>query len=244
MSSFVSTLGATQLANIKLIQERMKKRGITNPYTQAAIFAVVSKESKFIPQTESGYSKTSNTRIREVFGKLAAIKALSEAQLTALKANDVAFFNAVYGGKYGTPANEGYKYRGRGFNQLTFKGSYLSIGKKIGVDLVANPDLANRVDVAADILLQFFIDAFASGKAAGKLAAFNTTGLNDFKTLNDALRGVFQANRGWNNTGPDTTGGFEKAASRVASFYDFVGKNAGAIGGGAFFFTDGDSGVR
>lgn len=235
MASFLTTLNATQLANISLIQERMKKRGITNPFTQAAIFAVVSKESKFIPQSESSYSKTSNARIREVFKSNAAIQKMTDAQLTSLKANDVSFFNLVYGSKYGNAAGEGYKYRGRGFNQLTFKGSYDSIGKKIGVDLVTNPELANRVDVAADILLQFFIDTFASGKKAGKLAAFNTTGLNDFKTLNDALRGVFQANRGWNNTGPDTTGGFEKAASRVASFYDFASKNAGAITGGTFF---------
>jgi predicted chitinase len=47
---------------------------------------------------------------------------LSEAELTKLKSNDEAFFNAVYGlAKYGQTANEGYKYRGRGLNQITFK---------------------------------------------------------------------------------------------------------------------------
>jgi len=56
----------------------------------------------------------------------------------------------------GNAKDEGFKYRGRGMIQLTGKDNYARIGKKIGVDLVKNPDLANRPDVAAKVAASYF----------------------------------------------------------------------------------------
>jgi len=50
----------------------------------------------------------------------------------------------VYGGrmgKGGEETKEGYKFRGRGYIQLTGKENYTSFAKSIGEDTVANPDL-------------------------------------------------------------------------------------------------------
>ncbi len=49
----------------------------------------------------------------------------------------------------------GWQYHGRGYTQLTGKANYDAIGKKIGVDLVNNPDLANDPKVAAKIMAEF-----------------------------------------------------------------------------------------
>lgn len=58
--------------------------------------------------------------------------------------------NALYGGTLGnTDAGDGYKYRGRGFIQLTFKGNYAASGKGLGVDLVSNPDLVATPEYCA-----------------------------------------------------------------------------------------------
>ena len=54
---------------------------------------------------------------------------------------EVAIANAAYGGYLGNAQNEGYKYRGRGYVQLTGKDNYKQVGDEIGVDLVNNPDL-------------------------------------------------------------------------------------------------------
>jgi putative chitinase len=50
----------------------------------------------------------------------------------------------VYGGRMGNggeDTKEGFKFRGRGFIQLTGKDNYTAFGKAINEDLVSNPDL-------------------------------------------------------------------------------------------------------
>lgn len=52
--------------------------------------------------------------------------------------------NLVYGNRMGNGAEssgDGYKYRGRGYIQLTGKENYTSFAKAINEDVVANPDL-------------------------------------------------------------------------------------------------------
>ena len=52
--------------------------------------------------------------------------------------------NRVYGGRMGNgpeATGEGYKYRGRGYIQLTGKDNYTAFGKSINEDIAANPDL-------------------------------------------------------------------------------------------------------
>jgi putative chitinase len=54
--------------------------------------------------------------------------------------------NLVYGGRMGNgPENsgDGYKYRGRGFIQLTGKNNYRAFSESINEDCVSNPDLVS-----------------------------------------------------------------------------------------------------
>lgn len=54
--------------------------------------------------------------------------------------------NKVYGGRMGNGAEstgEGFKFRGRGFIQLTGKDNYTAFGKAINEDIVSNPDLVS-----------------------------------------------------------------------------------------------------
>jgi putative chitinase len=52
--------------------------------------------------------------------------------------------NLVYGSRMGNGAEltgEGYKFRGRGYIQLTGKDNYDAFGKAIGENIITNPDL-------------------------------------------------------------------------------------------------------
>lgn len=224
MATYFDNLTTEQKSNIRFIIKRMIDKGITNPITQSAILAVVSKESAFVPQSESSYRNTENNRIRKIFGT--RVQQFNEAELTALKSNDEAFFNAVYGlEKFGQTANDGYKYRGRGLNQITFKGTYKKIGDQIGIDLVNNPDKLNELPIATDCLINFFMNSFKSA-SPDKLAAYNTKDINSFKTTKDSVGAVYNANSGWKTPiaaiDSDPTGGRAKAESRVGGFMEMI----------------------
>jgi predicted chitinase len=53
---------------------------------------------------------------------------------------------------------DGAKFKGRGFIQLTGRANYASIGDRLSVDLLANPELANEPRTAARILALFVAD--------------------------------------------------------------------------------------
>ena len=50
----------------------------------------------------------------------------------------------------------GWRYRGRGALQLTFRNNYRHFGQLLGIDLEGNPDLAADPAVSVLIALQFF----------------------------------------------------------------------------------------
>lgn len=69
----------------------------------------------------------------------AHVPTLSLAQ--KLVRNPQALADAVYGGRCGnTEQGDGWRYRGRGWLQVTFKDNYRAVTPFAGVDLVAMPD--------------------------------------------------------------------------------------------------------
>lgn len=218
--SWINNQPAEAKKNAQIILNRLAAKGITNPFAQAGILAIVSKESSLIPKSENlNYTAA---RIKQIWPRLAS-------QANSLASNPEALGNAAYGGKYGNGANEGYKYRGRGFNQLTFKDSYEKYGKLAGYDLVKNPDLLNDVKVAADVMIAFYKHRFDNN--AGKLKSYNSTGMNDFKSIQDAVDAYYHANTGWGKSQSeikaDRTGGYAKAVQRGPEFLDYVKQFSG-----------------
>lgn len=65
-------------------------------------------------------------------------------------ARQVQIANLVYGGRYGNDrTGDGWRFRGRGLKQMTFRDNYLACGKGLGIDLVSDPDLLLRDEYAA-----------------------------------------------------------------------------------------------
>lgn len=80
------------------------------------------------------------------------------------KNNPQKIANKVYANRYGNGSEatgDGWRYRGRGFIQLTFKDNYSSASQALGLnlDLVTNPDLATRPDIAFRIAGWFWSKA-------------------------------------------------------------------------------------
>jgi len=61
---------------------------------------------------------------------------------------------------------------GRGYVQLTHKRNYERVSQALGVDLVANPSLALRPDIAARVLVQGCAEGWFTGKKLGDYTAY------------------------------------------------------------------------
>lgn len=78
-----------------------------------------------------------------------------------------------------TLPGDGFKYRGRGFVQITGRANYQRLSKVAGCDLVADPDQALELPIAAAIAVAGMTKGLFTGK-----------GLRDFTTYRDMRRAV------------------------------------------------------
>ena len=145
--------------NMELIKAALVKQGITDPKMIAATMGNVMKETGGKNISENlNYGGTDNSRIRKIFGSRAAGK--SDAELDSIKKDPKQMAEMMYGsgtamgqGMGNTEAGDGWKFRGRGFIQLTGKSNYAAASKAIFGDdrLVKNPDLLDNPQVAAEV---------------------------------------------------------------------------------------------
>lgn len=140
----------------------MDAGGITDPKSKAALMANVDHESMGFTKNEENLNYSAK-RLQQVFPKY--YKDAESARADA--GNPEAIANRVYGGRMGnTDPGDGFKYRGRGDIQLTGKAQYEAMGKKLGIDLVNNPELANDPKYSAQIAVQHWKDSGANAAAA------------------------------------------------------------------------------
>lgn len=118
-----------------------EKFEIDNPNRIAAFLAQAAVESANFNRMEEGLNYRTPQRIVAMFGS-ERVGGLRGAQ--RLVGNPKMLANLVYANRYlngDIESGDGWKYRGRGWFQLTFKDNYQRCGEAIGVDLVEDPDL-------------------------------------------------------------------------------------------------------
>ena len=168
---------ATREEMIAFLEANMEKYGITNPYMKNAMMGIILSEGGFKGVGENMYYTTPG-RLAEVWSTFSTYKNSKGQTVRAPKGqgskyanelaksgkyikNPEALGDFIYGNRMGNiEPGEGYKYRGRGLNQLTGKKNYKAIGDKLGVDLVNNPDLLIQdPNLQAEVAVRFLFDA-------------------------------------------------------------------------------------
>lgn len=91
-----------------------------------------------------------------------------------------------------TLPGDGFKYRGRGYVQLTGRRNYNRAGKAVGIDLVKSPDEALNPEVAGRILIQGAMEGWFTGR---KLADYITIDQCDFKACRKIINGLDKADQ-------------------------------------------------
>ena len=125
----------------------MEANGINTPMRQAAFLAQCGHESSDFTKTQENLNY-STERLLQVFPKY--FKTKEEAARVAQNPETIA--NIVYSNRMGNGASttgDGYKFRGRGYVQLTGRDNYTRFSAKMGVDAVAQPDYVASPEGAA-----------------------------------------------------------------------------------------------
>lgn len=90
-----------------------------------------------------------------------------------------------------TRPGDGARYRGRGFVQLTGRRNYADWTRRLGIDLVGNPDLALEPGVATRILVEGSLLGTFTGR---KLADYLHDGVADWRGARRVVNGLDKAN--------------------------------------------------
>ena len=123
---------------IDSIPEVASKFGINTPLRVAHFLAQCGHESGGFKVTNENLNYSAKG-LNGIFKKY--FPTLASAVPYERKPEKIA--NKVYGGRMGNgveASGDGYKFRGRGYIQLTGKENYTAFGKSIGVDIPSNPD--------------------------------------------------------------------------------------------------------
>ena len=126
-------------AVIAQLPDTMTKFGIDTPIKVAHFLAQAGHESAGFKAVQENLNYGAKG-LRGIFAKYFP----TEAKALEYERKPEKIANLVYGGRMGNgpeASGEGYKYRGRGYIQLTGKDNYTAFSKAIGEDCVANPDL-------------------------------------------------------------------------------------------------------
>lgn len=123
----------------------------------AAISQMLHESSSFTKLRES-FNYSPEGLLKTFSRRITPEQASRLGRIDGRPADQVSIGNMVYGGRGGNSMTEGFKYRGRGAIQLTFKDNYAKFERESKIQgVVDNPDIvSNNLDVAAEAGFWFF----------------------------------------------------------------------------------------
>lgn len=132
--------------------------GVTSPLELANFMAQIGHESAGLRRLEESFRYTGGIRqIPVASAWRRGEAALRRAHREALRGRPGRLAALMYGGRMGNDeGTDGYRYRGRGYIQLTGRDNYARAGEALGIDLLADPGLAARPDVAARVAVWYW----------------------------------------------------------------------------------------
>jgi len=144
-----------------LLWQEMQPRNIDTARRAACFIATLYVESGGFHRLEENLNYSAQ-RLAEVWPRLFKAPAQAKPNDLALKIahkpQEIA--NLVYANRMGNGSEEsgdGWKFRGRGFIQLTGRGNYRHYALLLGLPLEQNPDLAAKPEIAAKIAAEFWV---------------------------------------------------------------------------------------
>jgi putative chitinase len=131
---------------VDVLNRAMERFEINTPKRQAAFLAQIGHESDGLTRLSENLNYSAQ-RLLVVFHKYFGD---DDAEKYAGRPEMIG--NRVYANRFGNgneASGDGFRYRGRGLIEITFKNNYKACGDALGVDLVKNPALLMQTNLAA-----------------------------------------------------------------------------------------------
>ena len=225
--------------NVDAVIAEMKRRGYSNKYVIAGLLATISKESGFKPVPENMKYSEANLRQKLPFGNYFQ-SGVNRADPKEYGGKDEKIANYVYGGTWDTGTyqlgrggnkvqGDGFKYRGRGYNQITFKSGFESKEKYIP-GVTNNPDLVLLPQNVAVACVAFYADGPFTQKKRLK-SKFNLSSVNDFSDWDSALLCVINmtAGFGFSTTNASVRQNYDKAKKCHSFLIEYLEANPNGL---------------
>jgi predicted chitinase len=171
--------------------------GITTRGETANFMAQISVESRNLTALEESFNYTRGIdQIPVRWARREGDVALERARLDAVRGRPESLAELMYGARMGNDGpGDGYRYRGRGYIQLTGRDNYRAMGERLGLDLETHPELAAEPENAARIAVRFWQDNVPEAEREDVLAATRringgTNGLQHRRTAYDRWHDV------------------------------------------------------
>ncbi|RJF99005.1 glycoside hydrolase family 19 protein [Noviherbaspirillum saxi] len=155
----------------------MQEFSVNTPARQAAFLSQIlhetlglSKLRENLNYSPEGLLRTFNTSKVTRFTKTDAYRYGRTAEHSA---DQQTIANIAYAGRYGNgpmESGDGWKFRGGGAGHLTFKSNYAKCGAALGIDLVSQPELIERPDIACRSFGWFWVEGNPAGRDLNFLA--------------------------------------------------------------------------
>ncbi len=134
------------------LNESMKWASIQSPNNTSGYLANILHESMMLTTFNENLNYSAGALRAQWPRRFTESQAQRYGRTSQHPADQRAIANLAYGNRHGNrpfPADDGWRYRGRGPIQLTFLDNYQAFSKDTGIDVVSNPDLVSRPDVGA-----------------------------------------------------------------------------------------------
>jgi putative chitinase len=194
--STVGNAPNTAIDGLKSIEDDVKDLGaLSSELRTAHLIGQCAHESGGFTRLVESLFYSSGARIFAVFGRR-HFDSIADANQFARNQQKLA--NRVYANRMGngnTASGDGFRYRGRGYLQLTGRSNYRVFGGRIGIDLVADPERTEEPATAWLVAASYLASRSRAGKTAlewadednvemvTRIVNGGTNGLHDRRTL-------------------------------------------------------------
>ncbi|MCP4327995.1 MAG: hypothetical protein GY791_06110 [Alphaproteobacteria bacterium] len=163
----------TAIDGLDQVSAQISDQGaLDNEFRAAHMIGQCAHESLRFTLVAESLHYTSVARLQEIFGH----RLPAGADPAQFLRNAEKLANQVYANRNGNgppESGDGFRYRGRGYLQLTGRSNYRAFGNRIGIDLEANPERAVEPGTAWLVAASYLANRKRHGKTAFEWADVN-----------------------------------------------------------------------